>query len=247
MRSAQRWPLPRLSNVVVALVTRTIRGIATEVEIGPRKECPSPARSASTTYERCRTPFSPRHARSRRARRGRTPRPPRRQAGPCRRRSAARTRQPRRDPGKRSPRGARGLVLAVEGINEVRRAVEDQEVGHQRYLPPAYRRHSEHRGEQLERSPPTGRFTGPVWPRVRRDAPCGPLSDDFAAFTRSASRRPGPGRSCRRGLRLLEVAQRRREGPVLATLPERSARGVGDAGARAAVGEKGHEESRGRN
>ncbi len=34
--------------------------------------------------------------------------------------------------------GRVGLVLAVEGIDEVRRAVEDQEVGHQRYLPPAY-------------------------------------------------------------------------------------------------------------
>ncbi|MGH2948518.1 MAG: type II toxin-antitoxin system PemK/MazF family toxin [Solirubrobacteraceae bacterium] len=32
--------LPRLRNVVVALVTRTIRGIATEVEIGPADVMP---------------------------------------------------------------------------------------------------------------------------------------------------------------------------------------------------------------
>jgi mRNA interferase MazF len=32
--------LPRLRNVVVALVTRTVRGIETEVEIGPRDGMP---------------------------------------------------------------------------------------------------------------------------------------------------------------------------------------------------------------
>lgn len=32
--------LPRLRNVVVALVTRTVRGIDTEVELGPQDEMP---------------------------------------------------------------------------------------------------------------------------------------------------------------------------------------------------------------
>ncbi len=77
-------------------------------------------------------------------------------------------------------------------------------MGHQRYLPPVYRRYSEHCGEQLERSPPTGRSCGNRLASSSSRRPCGPLSDGFATFTRSTSEAPRTsGRSCRRGLYLL--------------------------------------------
>jgi mRNA interferase MazF len=41
--------LPRLRNVVVALVTRTVRGIETEVEIGSADGRPVECASVSTT------------------------------------------------------------------------------------------------------------------------------------------------------------------------------------------------------
>jgi mRNA interferase MazF len=41
--------LPRLRNVVVALVTRTVRGIETEVELGPADGMPVECASVSPT------------------------------------------------------------------------------------------------------------------------------------------------------------------------------------------------------
>lgn len=49
--------VPRLRNVVVALLTRTIRGIDTEVELGPEDGMPVACVVSSTTYEPC-----PRHS-----------------------------------------------------------------------------------------------------------------------------------------------------------------------------------------